>query len=109
VPHESVIKEAEKEGVTAKPMGAKEDDEPKPFLQAHKDSVITGLSALLFLAGLIFGFTGFETLEIPLYALSIIIGGFKTARSALYGLKKLNFDMNVLMTIAVVGAVAIGE
>jgi hypothetical protein len=34
VPYESVIKEAEKEGVTAKPMGAKEDDEPRPFLQA---------------------------------------------------------------------------
>ncbi|MDQ0257152.1 Cd2+/Zn2+-exporting ATPase [Evansella vedderi] len=109
VPHESVIKEAEKEGVTAKPMGAKENDEPRPFVQAHKDFVITGLSVLLFLAGLIFGFTGYETLKISFYALSIIIGGYKTARRALYGLKKLNFDMNVLMTIAVVGAVAIGE
>lgn len=103
------MKEAEKEGVTAKAMGTKEDDEPKPFLQAHKDSIITALSAVLFLVGLTLGLIGFDTFEIPLYALSIIIGGYKTARSAIYGLKKLNFDMNVLMTIAVVGAVAIGE
>jgi Cd2+/Zn2+-exporting ATPase len=109
VPHEKIIKEAEKEGVTAKPMGAKEDDEQKSFLQSHKDSIITGLSAILFLVGWLTGLAGKEAIEISLLALSIIIGGYKTARSALYGLKKLNFDMNVLMAIAVVGAVAIGE
>ncbi len=110
VPHEKVIKEAEKEGVTAKPMGVKEEEqEQKPFIQAHKDSIITGLSATLFLAGWLLGLAGYDTTEVALLALSIIIGGYKTARSALYGLKKLNFDMNVLMTIAVIGAVAIGE
>ncbi|EDL65596.1 cadmium-transporting ATPase [Bacillus sp. SG-1] len=91
-------------------MGMKNDEEEaKPFLQAHKDSIITGLSAVLFLAGWLIGLAGYEETEISLLALSIIIGGYKTARSALYGLKKLNFDMNVLMAIAVVGAVAIGE
>lgn len=95
--------------MTAKPMGAKDDDEARPFLQAHKDSIITGLSTILFLIGWIIGLAGYETTKISLLSLSIIIGGYKTARSAIYGLKKLNFDMNVLMTIAVVGAVAIGE
>ncbi|YCA12952.1 cadmium-translocating P-type ATPase [Bacillus sp. AK128] len=109
VPHELVIKEAEKEGVSAKPMGAKEEDEEKPFFLSHKDSIITGTSMLLFLAGWLIGMAGYSTAEISLLALSIIIGGYKTARSALYGFKKLNFDMNVLMTIAVIGAIAIGE
>lgn len=105
-----MVKEAEKEGVTAKPMGVKEDDEEdKPFVQAHKDSIITGLSAILFLAGWLIGLAGYEIAEISLLALSIVVGGYKTARSAIYGIRKLNFDMNVLMTIAVIGAAAIGE
>lgn len=109
VPHDKVIKEAEKEGVTAKPMGVKkDDDENKSFVQAHKDSLITGISSILFLAGWLIGLAGYEVTEVSLLALSIIIGGYKTARSGLYGLRKLNFDMNVLMTIAVIGAAAIG-
>lgn len=108
VPHEKVIKEAEKEGVTAKPMGVKDDGEPKSFVQAYKDAIITGISIVLFLAGWLIGLAGYGAAEISLFSLSIVVGGYKTARSALYGFKKLNFDMNVLMTVAVVGAAAIG-
>ena len=61
VPHDKVIKEAEKEGVTAKPMGVKkDDDENKSFVQAHKDSLITGISSILFLAGWLIGLAGYE-------------------------------------------------
>ena len=109
VDHHLVVRETAKEGVAAKPIGSEEEDVQKPFLQAHKDSIITGLSALLFLIGWMIGLAGYETTEITIYALSIVIGGYKTARSAIYGFKKLNFDMNVLMTMAVVGAAAIGE
>ncbi len=44
-----------------------------------------------------------------LFGLAAIIGGFHAARSGLYGLRALSFDMNVLMTAAVLGAAAIGE
>ncbi|MGB3225134.1 MAG: heavy metal translocating P-type ATPase [Desulforhopalus sp.] len=44
-----------------------------------------------------------------LFGLAVIIGGFHAARSGLYGLRALSFDMNVLMTAAVLGAAAIGE
>lgn len=44
-----------------------------------------------------------------LYFLAILTGGFATARRAFYSLRRLNFDMNVLMTVAVVGAALIGE
>jgi len=44
-----------------------------------------------------------------LFGLATIIGGFYAARSGLYGLRAFSFDMNVLMTTAVLGAAAIGE
>jgi len=39
----------------------------------------------------------------------MLTGGFYTARSGLSSLKSLRMDMNFLMTVAVVGAAAIGE
>jgi Cd2+/Zn2+-exporting ATPase len=109
VSHELVIKEAEKEGVSAKPMGVKGEEEEASFVQTHKDTIITGISALLLIAGWLAGIWGYGVIKIILLSVSIVVGGYKSARSALYGLRKLNFDMNVLMTIAVIGAVAIGE
>jgi Cd2+/Zn2+-exporting ATPase len=44
-----------------------------------------------------------------LYSLAILTGGFATARKAIYSLRRLDFDMNVLMTVAVTGAALIGE
>ncbi len=44
-----------------------------------------------------------------LFGLAAIVGGFHAARSGLYGLKSLSFDMNFLMTAAIIGAAAIGE
>ena len=44
-----------------------------------------------------------------LYALTAIVGGFHAAKSGLYGLRSLSFDMNFLMTVAIVGAAVIGE
>jgi Cd2+/Zn2+-exporting ATPase len=44
-----------------------------------------------------------------LFGLTAIVGGFHAARSGFYGLRALSFDMNVLMTVAVLGAAAIGE
>ena len=46
---------------------------------------------------------------IPVYLLSMIIGGFHVVRIGLYSIRALSLDMNVLMTIAAVGAAAIGE
>lgn len=49
------IKAVEKEGVTAKPLGVKEDDSHGSFAQTYKDSLITGLSTVFFIAGLLAG------------------------------------------------------
>lgn len=44
-----------------------------------------------------------------LYALATVTGAFHAARSGLYGLRALSFDMNFLMTAAIVGAAILGE
>nr|WP_275439949.1 heavy metal translocating P-type ATPase [Paenibacillus sp. ACRRY] len=44
-----------------------------------------------------------------LYAAAIIIGGYKPARSAYYAVRSASLDMNVLMTVAALGAALIGE
>lgn len=46
---------------------------------------------------------------IPLYLASIVASGRYVVPSALFAARALSLDMNVLMTLAVVGAVAIGE
>jgi len=38
-----------------------------------------------------------------------MIGGYHTAKSGFYGLRSLTFDMNFLMTVAIIGASVIGE
>jgi len=50
-----------------------------------------------------------DPIVIPLYAAAAIVGGYSTAKRGLYGLRSLTFDMNLLMTVAVIGAAAIGE
>lgn len=50
-----------------------------------------------------------DTIIVPLYLVAMVAGGYHVAKSGLYGLKSLTMDTNFLMTIAVVGAVAIGE
>ncbi|WP_371377203.1 heavy metal translocating P-type ATPase [Sporomusa aerivorans] len=65
--------------------------------------VILGLATIL--EWLSYG----DTVLIPLYAAAAVIGGYSAAKSGLYGLRSLTFDMNFLMTVAVIGAAAIGE
>lgn len=52
--------------------------------------------------------------EVPLpahliYLIGVIVGGWYVAQKALFAIRRLRPDMNLLMTIAVIGAVAIGE
>ncbi|MEG6584493.1 heavy metal translocating P-type ATPase [Dendrosporobacter sp. 1207_IL3150] len=72
--------------------------------------IATGVSGLLLAAATLIDYLGiYENILIPLYLLTLIIGGYYTARSAFYSLRSFSMDMNFLMTIAVVGAAFIGE
>jgi len=76
----------------------------------HTKAVTTGLAGLLLLLGLIGGRLGLNPIVVHgLFAGSIAAGGFYVARSGFYSVKMLSFDMNFLVTAAVIGAVLIGE
>ncbi len=105
---EEIIKEISKSGYKATLVSSKRKSD-----QVKKDN--SGTNLIIFSGALLlFGFLGsfanvspsFTTL---LYAVSIIIGGYKPARSAYYAVRSRSLDMNVLMTAAVLGAAAIGE
>lgn len=50
-----------------------------------------------------------ETVVVPLYIVAMLLGLYHVARSGYYSIRTLTPDMNFLMTIAALGAVAIGE
>ncbi len=69
------------------------------------------LSAVLLAVGYFFGEQyGEESLaSVIAYGASIIIGGYELFIKGLKNLVRLQFDMNTLMTVAILGAAAIGE
>ncbi len=80
------------------------------FLMKNKRVMISLLAGLV----LILGWTADVVLQHPalatgLYFFTILTGGFATARKAFFSLRRLNFDMNVLMMVAVTGAALIGQ
>ena len=89
-----------------------EHEQPAPPSLAlpHMRLALVALSGLTFLAGL-----AAELLDLAgawsyaAYGLSILAGAAITARRALGSVRALSLDINVLMLVAVVGAVAIGE
>jgi len=67
-----------------------------------------GLLALAWGVGLAH-FPGASFVEVALYVLAIATGGWLVVRRAIVSLRARSLDMNVLMTVAVIGAALIGE
>src|ERR687893_2286984 len=87
---------------------AQEAERP-PFWRTPR-AVSVFASALLFVTGLALGLAGApEVASVATYLAAIAVGGVPIFRAALAGLRAKHMDMNVLMTAATVGAVAIGE
>ncbi|MCY9659475.1 heavy metal translocating P-type ATPase [Paenibacillus chondroitinus] len=105
---EDIIKEVSKAGYKAMLVS-----KTKQSTISKKDN--SGRNLIIFSGALLlFGWIGSYTSASPnfttlLYAVSIIIGGYKPARSAYYAVKSRSLDMNVLMTAAVLGSAAIGQ
>lgn len=107
----ATIDELEKAGSFEKlkvyPEKSFQKKEKVSFFKKYKTIL---LSSLLILLGYISSFiNGDNTLTAFLFIASIIFGGFPLFKTGFQNLMRLDFDMRTLMTIAIIGAVLIGE
>lgn len=93
------------EDVTLHPVGAPEPTATKPFWASNRKALTTGLSLLALAAAFIVP----EPFGKGFLLASIAVGGHSLLRKGARNLIRLNFDMNVLMTVAITGALLIGE
>ena len=90
-------------------VGSTREAEVTPFWRTPR-AVSVLVSALLFALGLALGLAGSpEVARVGAYLAAIAVGGAPIFRAALAGLRARHLDMNVLMSAATVGAVAIGQ
>lgn len=106
---ESIVKESKKHGVSATLEGTTPRQEI-PFFEKNRRAVTSGISGLFLAAGWIAEvLLQLQSISIVFYLAAMLVGGFATARKALLSLTRLDFNMNVLMAVAVIGAALIGE
>lgn len=104
---EDIIAAASDIGYTIRISGT---ERRESFIARHRPMLVVAISGLLTVAGFVSGFLNVPgQVQIAFYVLAIIIGGFHVAKSALYSLKTLTADMNLLMTVAIIGAAFIGQ
>lgn len=87
----------------------REGDHQRSFVQP--ELIRAAVSGLALLAAAVMDYAGgfADVWVIVLYILAALTGGWGNARKALYSLPRLDFNISVLMTIAVIGAMLIGE
>ncbi|MGG6447675.1 heavy metal translocating P-type ATPase [Pseudobacillus badius] len=84
--------------------------EREPFWK-QKENIKVYISAILLMISWVLGEQYGEEHILPTigYAASILIGGYSLFIKGLKNLSRLKFDMNTLMTVAILGAAVIGE
>jgi len=106
-PVQDIVAAAHDIGYTIKVTGSKEGGS---FYSRYRPVIITVVSGLLTVAGLTLSRLSLPSyIPILLYFMAIVIGGYHIAKSAIYSLKTRTADMNLLMTIAIIGAMTIGQ
>lgn len=109
---ETVMKTVKKAGYTAtEDKGTRSGQTDQPFWRRNRKALPTLISGILFLLALIPSTMGemSETTAAIIYGAAMVVGGFRIAKSGLYGLKSRTIGMDLLMIIAAVGAACIGE
>lgn len=104
---EEIISEVSKIGFRASLSSKNNGAEPAKHNDG-KGLIIT--SGILIALGFIGSFTGVSPFITTLmYAMAMVISGYKPVKSAFYSIKSRSLDMNVLMSAAALGAAFIGE
>ena len=97
-------------GVAGIERRADEVAHPASFWVQNGRGLLTLIAGGFWLAGFIAGRWGGGRLSVALFAAAIVAGGYYPVRAGLVGLfTARTVDMNVLMTIAVIGAVAMAQ
>jgi Zn2+/Cd2+-exporting ATPase len=96
-------------GYRATPVTRRRAEPLAPFWRRDARTVSTLVAAVLLAVAVIASLAGApRAVAEPLYLASMAVGGWAIGRAALAGLRRRSLDMNVLMTMAAVGAVGIG-
>ncbi|WP_456271207.1 heavy metal translocating P-type ATPase [Bacillus sp. AK031] len=104
---EDIISEVSKIGFKAS-LPAKNNAAEPPKNNEGLGLIIT--SGILIALGFIGSFTGVSTfITTFMYAIAMVISGYKPVKSAYYSIRSRSLDMNVLMSAAAIGAALIGE
>lgn len=110
---EQVVQRVRALGYDVPQAAAREQQRRSPWaaLRERPRAVLTALAALSAVAAALVGWRqGPMPLTVSLYAASLLAAGYYPARKAAASLRyNRSLDMNALMTIAAVGAAAIGE
>lgn len=94
----------------AKLVVPQEQEKGQPREGGWVKYLLLGLAAAFFAAGLICSYAGVPTLVYALlFAAATLLGGYETLLKGLNSLVHLQVDENLLMTIAVVAAFALGD
>ena len=98
-------------GMTARAAGEGPRMQPAPtFWRRNRRLVLTTISGVLTGFGMLLFLLGAEPgLTTPLYIAAVLTGGFYVAKSGLLAARQRRLDINFLMSVAVLGAMVIGE
>lgn len=89
---------------------APSEEERPGWPASHRQEITVAVGAALVAAGWLLSWSGApEGAVVAAYAGAIAVAGARIARRALASVRARSLDMNVLMTVAVAGAAAIGE
>jgi len=116
ISHTEVQRVIERTGLKSEPWEENgQTSVDQSFWQRYQRSILTAISGVFGLSGLILQLTAVSNSDsiplasITLYSIGIVAGLFMVLRKAWRSLVSLRPDMNLLMSVAVIGAVLIGE
>jgi Cd2+/Zn2+-exporting ATPase len=97
-------------GYRATPLSARTRLDEVPFWRRERRVLTTAIGAVAALAALILSLVGAHPwLVNGLYAVAVVVSGFSFMRAGLLALRTGRADMNLLMSVAAIGAALLGE
>jgi Cd2+/Zn2+-exporting ATPase len=109
VPDAQIRATAQRLGYRAEPAESRSSDETKTLSIPRRTWEIAVAAALVLVALGLSAFTDLVVLPASLHVIAAVVAGYPVARAALISIKVRRADMNLLMTIAAVGAMALQD